>query len=134
MKHELLELGIDEITVKSQVREDLGDIDTLSASIAKLGLLVPVIVARDNALICGARRLAACRRAGLSRIDVVRLDIACDSMSALDVRVDRTLCREPLTSEDLDKLIQMKKSMAEGNGAQPGGWTRVRKFFQRKAR
>lgn len=52
----------------------------LAASIRRHGLLQPIIVRRNPqagryALICGARRLAACRMAGLTHLDAIVLDV-----------------------------------------------------------
>ena len=45
-------------------RIDLGDLEPLCDSLQKLGLLTPVVVTADGALICGKRRLAAAARLG----------------------------------------------------------------------
>lgn len=53
-----------------------GDVTLLAASIARHGLLSPVIVRRNEqagryALVCGARRLQACRLLGMKEIDAL---------------------------------------------------------------
>lgn len=59
----------------------------LAASIARQGLLQPILVRRSAqteryALICGARRLAACRLLGMTEIDAVLLDVSESSAAA----------------------------------------------------
>jgi ParB family chromosome partitioning protein len=71
------------ITVGERPRKDLGDIASLAASIAEIGLLHPITVDENGLLLAGARRLAACERLGLEIIEVriVRCDElpgACD--------------------------------------------------------
>ena len=51
-------------------RRDLGDIESLAASIGSLGLLHPVTVDAEGNLLAGARRLAACLSLGWTDIDV----------------------------------------------------------------
>ena len=53
-----------------------GELAELAASIARHGLLQPIVVRRNAqagryALVCGARRLAACRMLGMTHIDAV---------------------------------------------------------------
>ncbi len=62
-------------------------LDLLAASIARHGLLQPIVVRRNRqagryALVCGARRLAACRLLGLREIDAACLDIDEDEAMA----------------------------------------------------
>ena len=54
-------MKIEAIKVGVRHRRDLGDIDELAASIAKVGLLHPIVVTPDGDLIAGERRLAACK-------------------------------------------------------------------------
>jgi len=123
MNTELTEIEIDGITVKSQLRTDFGDMATLENSVRNLGVLCPLIVDRDNVLISGARRLEACRNAGITSVPVVRLPVAHDSMTALAIRTDENLCRQPLSSEDLERHIQAKKtSIGAGASSQGGGF------------
>jgi hypothetical protein len=66
---------IDDITVGERHRKDLGDVDGLAASIAELGLLQPVVVRPDGALIAGVRRLHAAQQLGWTDIPVTIVDI-----------------------------------------------------------
>jgi ParB family chromosome partitioning protein len=47
------------IIVGSRLRVDLGDIDALSDSIERLGLIQPIVINQNNELIAGGRRIAA---------------------------------------------------------------------------
>lgn len=56
-----------------------GELAALAASIARHGLLQPIVVRRSAqagryALVCGARRLAACRLLGMQQIDARLID------------------------------------------------------------
>jgi N6-adenosine-specific RNA methylase IME4 len=63
------------IRVGLRHRRDLGDIDQLTASIADVGLLHPVVIAPDGKLIAGQRRLAACKRLGWHKVPVTSIDL-----------------------------------------------------------
>ncbi len=133
MNKSIIELGIDSITVKKRLRTDNGNLDTLAASIGKLGLLSPIVVDRNNILVTGSRRLEACRLAGLSTVPALKLDTDCGSMEALDVQSDENLCRMPLSSEELEALIQQKKSLISGKPAGgPGILGRLKSLFRRR--
>jgi N6-adenosine-specific RNA methylase IME4/ParB-like chromosome segregation protein Spo0J len=56
-------------------RRDMGDVDTLAASIKAIGLLHPVVVTPDGVLIAGERRLQACRQLGWTDVPVHVVDI-----------------------------------------------------------
>ena len=67
-------LDIRTITGGAGPRAERGDMDLLRRSIARLGLISPLLVrARGDGyeLIAGARRLSACRALGLSRVECV---------------------------------------------------------------
>jgi len=116
MKKEYRELGINEIIVRSRLRSDLGELGTLTSSIRKHGLFSPVIVDNDNILIAGLRRLEACRQAGLTRIPSFKLNTDYRSIDALDIQSDENLCRQPLSQDELEHQIMLKKKVVKGGG------------------
>jgi ParB/RepB/Spo0J family partition protein len=64
---------------KSQVRSDLGDLEEVSASIREHGLLQPILVRPLGSrfeVICGNRRLEACRRLMKRRVDCIVRDLS----------------------------------------------------------
>lgn len=54
--------------VENRFRKDFGDIDSLAASIAELGLLQPIGVDSSYRLVFGERRLRACQALGWEKI------------------------------------------------------------------
>ena len=114
MNSERIDLSIDDIKEGAHPRRDAGDLGALGQSIGKLGLLHPLVVDRKNVLIAGGRRLAACRNIGLEQVPCIRLDVEAGNMAALEVQADENLCREPLSCEELERLIQVKKDMIAG--------------------
>src|SRR3990167_5914477 len=61
------------IVVGRRFREDMGDIASLAASIADVGLLHPIVVTPDGRLIAGTRRLEACRSLGWEEVPVTTI-------------------------------------------------------------
>jgi len=66
---------IDEIVVGERHRRDLGDIASLAANVAELGLLHPILIRSDGMLIVGERRLLAAKALGWTEITVNVVDL-----------------------------------------------------------
>lgn len=66
-----LTLPLHEIKVENRQRLDYGDLSDLKDSIAKYGLIQPVVINQDNRLLAGGRRLRAFEELGLLSIPVV---------------------------------------------------------------
>lgn len=127
-------LDIRTITGGAGPRAERGDMDLLRRSIARLGLISPLLVrARGNGyeLIAGARRLSACRALGLSRVECVimpALDEEC-MLAALaenacraepraqDVQALRRELQErhDYSSDDLDELVGAQGDYGEAD-------------------
>ncbi len=114
LRREYRELDIAEIVVKNRLRSDLGEMGTLTNSIRKHGLLCPLVVDKNNVLIAGLRRIEACRQAGLSRVPVFKVNTGYKEIEALDIQSDENICRQPLTQDELERQIQLKKKAMRG--------------------
>ncbi len=82
------ELEPTEIKVREgldRYRTDMGDIKELSASIIKYGQLQPIVITKNNELIAGGRRLAACIFASRNVQAVYRDDITDDMLRILEI-------------------------------------------------
>jgi ParB family chromosome partitioning protein len=69
---------LDAIVVGDRHRRELGDIERLAGSIAKIGLLHPIVITPANVLIAGERRLAAVKALGWDRMPVTVVNLAAD--------------------------------------------------------
>lgn len=87
-------MRIADIIIGDRHRKSMGDIDALARSIAKVGLLQPILVKPDGNLIAGARRLAACKLLGLADIPVTVATNLDDAILALTAERDENTCRE----------------------------------------
>lgn len=132
MNSEVVELNTADITVKRSLRKDMGDLGPLEKSIRKFGLLCPLIVDYNHVLISGSRRLEACRRAGIASVRAVKIDTTYDSMTALDILSDDNLCRRAFAADEVEKLIQLKKSILTGKAPSAAGvFKRLRNVLSR---
>src|SRR5713101_8298118 len=66
---------IDEIRIGARHRKDLGDVDSLAASIADVGLLHAIAITPNGTLIAGERRLEAVKRLGWADVPVRVVDL-----------------------------------------------------------
>ena len=112
--HIELERAVDSIIVGRRHRTDLGDLDALTTSIEREGLLQPVTVTPDGVLVCGRRRLAAIKRLGWRTVNVwVRSGIS-DRLGQLIAEQDDNMHHKPLTQLEAAGLYrELKMVMAE---------------------
>ncbi len=68
-------MSIDEIVIGERVRKDMGDLQSLAASMQQHGLLHPPVVKSDNTLVAGHRRIAAARLLGWKEIAVTVINV-----------------------------------------------------------
>lgn len=95
---------INHIKVGERVRQDLGDLTDLMASISKVGLLQPIVVDKDMNLVAGARRLEACRKLDFPTVKVVVATRVSDALTALVAERDENECRKPFTPSEMVEL------------------------------
>jgi ParB/RepB/Spo0J family partition protein len=103
---------IKDITVpKDRARKDLGDIDSLAASIEAVGLLQPIVVDKNYRLVAGQRRLEALKRLNCDEARVVVVDGLDDAIQALKAERDENTCRKDFTLEEARGLTQRLKAL-----------------------
>jgi ParB family chromosome partitioning protein len=105
--------AVDSIVVGGRHRQDLGDLESLVASIRAHGLLQPLTVTPDGVLICGARRLAALKRLGIREVTVwVRAGIS-DRLGALMAERDENVEHKSFAPSELSGLYEeLKREIA----------------------
>jgi ParB-like chromosome segregation protein Spo0J len=93
-------LSIDSIVVNREFRQR-GVLETksLEQSIARVGLIQPIVITRDLVLKAGERRLTACRNLGLADIPVVFFEDL-DAIDARIIELEENVKREGLVWRD----------------------------------
>lgn len=102
----LLEIPLDRIRIEGRARKELGDLESLCASIQAVGLLQPVGVDTSNKLLFGQRRVAAYRKLGLRRIDARVIDLD----DPLRIERDENACRKDFTPSE---MVAIGRAMEE---------------------
>lgn len=124
-------LYIDPLSIKvkdglERFRRDLGDLKELGKSIRETGQILPIVINRDNELIAGGRRTAACILEGL-KAKVIYSDLVDPAKMRLWEleenlhRKDLTPAEYALATEELHKLMQQEKG--ESVSGRQGGHT-----------
>lgn len=115
--HIELDRTVESINVGYRTRQDMGDLEQLSASIDERGLLQPVTVTPDGTLICGARRLEAAKRLGIRQVNVwVRSGIS-SRLELLLAEQDENTMRKPLTPTEAAALYRELKTLLAEDAA-----------------
>lgn len=110
----LIELPLDEVKItRRREREELGDINELAISIAKFGLLQPIVVEDDNELVAGYRRLTAHRENGAATIMAVRRS-SIDAALAKELELEENFRRKDMTTyERVKGLAELHRLRTE---------------------
>lgn len=91
---------LDSIQVVDRHRRDLGDVESLAASIREVGLLNPITVTAEGRLIAGQRRMEACRLLGWDAIPVRVVGRLTDAVALLTAERDENFCRKEMTPSE----------------------------------
>ncbi|WP_053382642.1 ParB N-terminal domain-containing protein [Leucobacter celer] len=112
--HIELERSLESIVVGKRHRTDLGDIAALAESIRSEGLLQPITVTPDGALVCGRRRLEALRLLGHRSTNVwVRSNLS-NRLSQLLAEQNDNALHKPLSLIEAESLYrELKVVLAE---------------------
>ena len=110
----VLDRAVSSIVVGHRHRKDFGDIEELAASIDRNGLLQPITITPEAALVCGARRLAAIKTLGWKTVSVwVRSGLS-DRLGGLLAEQGDNLLHKPLTPLEAAALYrELKQILAE---------------------
>lgn len=112
-------VAIDLIVVKNRYRQDLGDLSPLQESIKELGLLHPITVTPSWVLLCGGRRLQACKNLGMAEIPAQVIDV--DSLRRLKAEHDENVTCLPMKNSDKLKLAKdIESSLKAQHGERRG--------------
>jgi DNA modification methylase len=121
-------IPITEVKVGDRMRKTFGDIEALGASLARFGLLNPIVLDNENNLIAGHRRILAAKHIGWVDIAYRRLE-ELDQIAKTEIELEENIRRKDLEWQEeviaLYKLYQAKQSRYGEKGsplAEQGGY------------
>ena len=120
-------LKIRDIKVEQRIRSDYGDINGLSVSIEKFGLLHPICIDKNNNLVAGERRLKAHEKLGREEIEVKYLEDLTD-VQKKEIELEENIQRKELDwQEQVLAKLQLHELRQELYGNRTGhtggeGW------------
>lgn len=116
-------IPLNEIKEINRQRLDLGDIQTLAASISQFGLLQPIVITQDRRLIAGGRRLEAHRLLGLPTIPVVfREDMSQDQLHILELE-ENIRRKQETWQERCIHIATIHRLKQKANAIEGESWT-----------
>ena len=86
-------------------RAEITDVDTLADSIKRLGLIHPIVITRDLALVAGERRLVACKSLGWENIAAQYTDEV-DPQTLFAIELEENVKRKDLTWQEQCRAIE----------------------------
>lgn len=100
-------LDIDSIVVdrEGRQRRELINIDVLADSIKRLGLIHPLVVTRDKALVSGERRFTAIKALGWTHVPVQYTD-ELDTAQLRAIELEENIKREDITWQDRVRSVR----------------------------
>lgn len=104
MKYTMKVIPLEQIKVGERFREDLGNIEELAASIREKGLIQPISVNADFALLAGGRRYNACKLIGLEKVPVMIRE-GNDEVDAREVELIENIHRKEMSWQEKAKLV-----------------------------
>ena len=125
----IFELPPDQVKVaedRPRQRKDLGDVEKMVESIERYGQILPIIIDRDNQLVAGGRRLAACLLAGRN-VRACYKDTV-DPLLLRELELEENIQRKALTPSEevlaVDELVRIKQKIyGKSTSGREGGFT-----------
>ena len=131
-----MKIPINQILVdrEHRIRTDSGDLTSLQNSIAKVGLLNPVVVDEKFKLVAGWRRLSACRNLKWKEVEVRVVELSRDPLLELEAEVDENLYRKDFTGDEIIRIAQRRRELEKmlRGSIFRRIWRRIKNLFRRR--
>jgi len=123
------QVQISDIKVKNRIRKDMGDIDSLAASLKKYGQMHPIVITKKNVLVAGERRLRAAKSLGWKTINAEIVDLS-TPLERLEYEAEENDQRMDFTPEEIAKASKKIYRLRNPNFFRRI-WNAVAAFFKR---
>lgn len=119
-----MKVKINQINIGDRMRKDLGDVDSLSASLARVGQLQPVVLDDDYNLIAGGRRIAAAQALQWDEVEaILKGDV--NEVLAREMELEENLRRKDFTWQEevlgIEELVNLRQRRYGVPSKAPGG-------------
>jgi len=108
---ELSTRKLSEITTGSEYLRTDTDVKTLKKSIENIGLINPLTINKENALLAGSRRFQAVTELGWTEVPVHIVDK--DALEQELISIDENLVRTPLSNLELERCLNRGREIYE---------------------
>jgi site-specific DNA-methyltransferase (adenine-specific) len=111
---------------QKRFRQEMGDVKELLQSILDNGQIQPILITRDNQLVCGGRRLAACLM-GSIKVKAIYTDEV-EPLTLRTLELEENLKRKAFTpAEEVSAVKEIhelkQKQYGASTSGKEGGWT-----------
>lgn len=117
---------VSSIVVGERCRKDVGDLDSLIASIRDVGFLHPIVVNSRSELIVGFRRFQAAIRMGLRTVPTRMCSNLDDAIAAVKAERDENTCRKEFTPSEMVSIGRRLEAMERPAAAERQQATRAK--------
>jgi ParB family chromosome partitioning protein len=124
-----MQIPVENIVVKKRIRRDLGDINSLAASMKQYGQIEPIVINKKNVLIAGGRRLEAAKLLGWRTISVIITDTP-GALANLEIEIEENTQRRDLSLEEIAEATQRIYRM-KNPGFFRRLWDAILRFFRK---
>jgi len=124
--HEINPMLIKLSESQKRFRQEMGDVKELLQSILDNGQIQPILITRDNSLVCGGRRLAACLLGGVN-VKAIYTDEV-EPLTLRTIELEENLKRKAFTPAEevaaVKEIHELKqKQFGVSTSGKEGGWT-----------
>jgi ParB-like chromosome segregation protein Spo0J len=123
-RHPTTEILIRDIKIGKRFRRDSGNLESLKDSIRAVGLLHPLVITPNKELVCGWRRLLACKSLGQDTVAVRVIDLAEVLRAEQDentVRKDFLPMERTAIAMAIEEVERVKAKGRHKEGSKTGG-------------
>jgi ParB family chromosome partitioning protein len=117
------QIRVDDILVGDRIREAIAEIEELKVSLARYGLLQPIIIDKSFNLIAGFRRVLAAKELNWEYINALVINTESER-ERVELEMEENLRRQDFTPEEIEKGRLRIKELSRNSI-----WAKIRKLW-----